>query len=187
LLSSFSGGTSNGQEYIAEATPGSCNWIFEEKDYKEWKHRHNGLLWITGKPGSGKSILLKHASLKEVEQHDQITISFFFHNSNSENHKTCLNMCGSFLHQLMKEYQDRGYGQLTDTIKSSTGAARRTVNHEEWGLHPNEQTRLLRNCISKVLEKSAVQIMVDALDEGHTTDRPFLEEFFKSLQSEHEG
>ena len=37
----------------------SCTWILQHKDYIEWVKARRGLLWIKGKPGSGKSTLVK--------------------------------------------------------------------------------------------------------------------------------
>lgn len=177
--------TSNGQEYIADAAPGTCGWLLEEKAYKEWKLQENGLLWLTGKPGSGKSTLLKYALLKEIEQQDNFTISFFFHKSNSNEHTISLNLYRCLLGQLIGGCQERRWYQLTDTIKQLlVDGSERGRDHNEWIWHPNELSRLLRDCIRKVLEKCAVQVFVDALDECDITDQPTLENFFKTLQSD---
>ncbi|KAF3403072.1 Serine/threonine-protein phosphatase 6 regulatory ankyrin repeat subunit C [Talaromyces pinophilus] len=152
--------TSNGQEYIADAAPGTCGWLLEEKAYKEWKLQENGLLWLTGKPGSGKSTLLKYALLKEIEQHDNFTISFFFHKSNSNEHTISLNLYRCLLGQLIGGCQERRWYQLTDTIKQLlVDGSERGRDHNEWIWHPNELSRLLRDCIRKVLEKCAVQTL----------------------------
>ncbi|KAF5675926.1 ankyrin repeat-containing protein [Fusarium denticulatum] len=49
------------QVKIDDAAEGTCQWLLEHKTLIEWKSRHRGLLWIKGKPGSGKSTLMKYA------------------------------------------------------------------------------------------------------------------------------
>ncbi|CAI4215588.1 unnamed protein product [Parascedosporium putredinis] len=43
--------------------PGTCLWLYDIPEFQAWHHRQSGyknkVLWIKGKPGSGKTILLK--------------------------------------------------------------------------------------------------------------------------------
>jgi hypothetical protein len=40
-----------------EVVPYSCQWIYEQSDYRLWCKGVQRAIWITGKPGSGKTIL----------------------------------------------------------------------------------------------------------------------------------
>jgi hypothetical protein len=69
---------------ITNALPQTCQWVFKEEKFKMWIARikiedHHGFLWIKGKPGSGKSTIMKEA-LKTVKrkQSKDIIISYFF-------------------------------------------------------------------------------------------------------------
>lgn len=42
---------------IASAEIGTNDWIWSHPSYLEWEERASGILWIEGKPGSGKSVL----------------------------------------------------------------------------------------------------------------------------------
>ncbi len=44
---------------IATAEVGTNHWIWSNYAYRNWKGAPSGLLWIQGKPGSGKSVLAK--------------------------------------------------------------------------------------------------------------------------------
>jgi ABC-type lipoprotein export system ATPase subunit len=46
------------EEAIAKAHPKTCDRAFEVM-LKPWLSSHDSLFWITGKPGSGKSTLMK--------------------------------------------------------------------------------------------------------------------------------
>ncbi len=43
--------------------PGSCLWLHDVPEFRSWHDRVNGgrgrVLWIKGRPGSGKSVLLR--------------------------------------------------------------------------------------------------------------------------------
>ena len=54
------------------AYDGSCEWLFKSEEYMTWRDPsqsdiHKGFLWIRGKPGSGKSTLIKAAYVHGVE------------------------------------------------------------------------------------------------------------------------
>jgi type II secretory ATPase GspE/PulE/Tfp pilus assembly ATPase PilB-like protein len=54
------------QKNIRVALDNTCNWLFSTMEYRDWLDRrniaeHHGLLWIKGKPGAGKSTLMKEA------------------------------------------------------------------------------------------------------------------------------
>ena len=46
--------------FITAAYPGTCNWVLEDEGFGEWVQSVKGILWIKGKPGSGKSTIMKH-------------------------------------------------------------------------------------------------------------------------------
>jgi hypothetical protein len=64
----------------------TCSWIFEHPLYQYWKSRErldhsNGLLWIKGRPGSRKSVLMKRiVQVNEsfANEKEQLCLSFFF-------------------------------------------------------------------------------------------------------------
>src|SRR5436305_2934713 len=79
------------QQDIHPALQNTCAWLFNNTDYYNWAARkklneHNGLLWLKGKPGSGKSTSMKqafqHAKASASQQHSGTgsvaTLAFFF-------------------------------------------------------------------------------------------------------------
>src|SRR5947199_3628427 len=64
----------------------TCNWLFGQLEYKQWLDRdlaceHHGFLWIKGKPGAGKSTMMKHALLKSKKLLAGAAIVSFFFNA----------------------------------------------------------------------------------------------------------
>jgi hypothetical protein len=53
---------------IKKAHGSTCNCLLEQLEYKQWLDRdliddHHFFLWIKGKPGAGKSTIMKHSFL----------------------------------------------------------------------------------------------------------------------------
>ena len=69
---------------IGKAHEETCQWLFDRDEYKAWrdpdKRRiHHGFFWIKGKPGTGKSTLMKCAYNRGLEEFtDDVILSFFF-------------------------------------------------------------------------------------------------------------
>jgi ankyrin repeat protein len=67
----------------------TCHWLVEREEYKAWQDmskslEHNGLLWIKGKPGAGKSTLMKWAFQYAQKSHEEDTLISFFFNARGE-------------------------------------------------------------------------------------------------------
>lgn len=70
---------------IEAAHGGTCQWLFFHPVYETWIRReqvndHDGILWIAGKPGSRKSILIKNTMnrIKEMYGSSTSIVAFFF-------------------------------------------------------------------------------------------------------------
>jgi ABC-type glutathione transport system ATPase component len=55
----------------------TCHWLVEREEYKAWQDmakslEHSGLLWIKGKPGAGKSTLMKWAFQYAQKSHHEV-------------------------------------------------------------------------------------------------------------------
>lgn len=120
----------------------TCMWLLDCKEYETWRD-DGGLLWIKGKPASGKSTLMRyvfenskstgeqtktkddqHASTsnqnenfdgKNPEIKGSITLSFFFHGRGSSLQKTMLGFYRTVLFQLLEEQSTQGkkFGELS--------------------------------------------------------------------------
>ena len=85
---------------------GTCEWLFLHETFEQWRQRIEPVLWIKGKPGSGKSTLMKYLSrwiMSENKDHDnKIVLKFFFHTrGTSELQKTRLGLLQTLVYQLL--------------------------------------------------------------------------------------
>ncbi|KAK4194116.1 hypothetical protein QBC40DRAFT_270361 [Triangularia verruculosa] len=96
---------------IAAAYRGTCDWLFSTTQFQKWRDRadlpdHNGVLWIKGKPGAGKSTLMKYAlrHCKVFANHLIVADTPHFFNTRGEIlEKTPLGMLRSIVYQLLEK------------------------------------------------------------------------------------
>ena len=109
------------QATIGLAHTNTCTWIVEAPEYVRWRDEscrsvHHGVLWIKGKPGSGKSTLMKYV-LNDARERDDgdITASFFFNARGQPLEKSAEGMYRSLLRQVLSKlphlYSDRTHAQ----------------------------------------------------------------------------
>ncbi|GFF44915.1 hypothetical protein IFM58399_07413 [Aspergillus lentulus] len=99
---------------VRTALAKTCQWFLSHPDYKAWLNpenltQHHGFLWISGKPGAGKSTIMKFAySRMKSKFHNKhaITASFFFNARGERLEKSISGMYRSLLLQLLEGYPD---------------------------------------------------------------------------------
>jgi ankyrin repeat protein/nucleoside phosphorylase len=98
---------------IKSAYSTTCEWILRHSDYVDWldvdKHtQHHGFLWVNGKPGAGKSTLMKYAytDTNKRTTKDNVCISFFFNARGDDLEKSTIGMYRYLLFQLLKTLPD---------------------------------------------------------------------------------
>ncbi|CAH0028151.1 unnamed protein product [Clonostachys rhizophaga] len=98
---------------IKEAHEKTCRWFLSHPSYKAWLDasqlkQHHGLLWVCGKPGAGKSTLMKfvHSTLVTKHYGHQVIASFFFNARGESLEKSVSGMYRSLLLQFLEGYPD---------------------------------------------------------------------------------
>jgi Cdc6-like AAA superfamily ATPase len=94
---------------IEHAYATTCQWIFEEEAFLRWRDpvfrdTNRGLFWIRGKPGSGKSTLMKFVLEHIRREPSACTIASFFFNARGEALERTTEGCyRTLLHQLFEQ------------------------------------------------------------------------------------
>jgi hypothetical protein len=119
------------ETHISEAHGKTFEWVFQGQehstrphisraDFPTWLQDNKSIYWITGKPGSGKSTLMKfltqHADTKQylskwANGTELATFSFYFWNSGSNLQKSPEGLLRTFLFQALEAKPE-----LADTI-----------------------------------------------------------------------
>ena len=95
---------------IKTAHARTCEWLLRKPEYQDWldinkTQNHHGVLWIKGKPGSGKSTLVKFAVANARKTRaETAVISFFFNARGEDLEKSTLGMYRSLLYQILKTF-----------------------------------------------------------------------------------
>lgn len=153
---------------IKEAIGKTCEWFLHSPLYLDWLgpnkfSDHLGFLWISGKPGAGKSTIMKFAyaqtSEKYEERSDTIVLKFFFHARGTSLEKSTEGMYRSLLHQIL-----HSFGELHDLLdpygpKSIPSNGRIPIT---WTME--KLTALFQTVVQNLAGKRMI-CFVDALDE----------------------
>ncbi|PKK43747.1 hypothetical protein CI102_12484, partial [Trichoderma harzianum] len=92
-------------ENISPVQQDTCEWIFQMPVFQNWyehTERDNGLLWIKGNPGTGKSTLMKHILKYCQAEADYAIAAYFFNARGAQLEQTPLGMLRSLLFQLLE-------------------------------------------------------------------------------------
>ncbi|KAK1541509.1 hypothetical protein CPAR01_07498 [Colletotrichum paranaense] len=154
----------------------TCEWLLEYPDYTTWIDRkmypqHHGFLWIRGKPGAGKSTIMKFAFSRARRRAASIgpSISFFFNARGEELEKSTLGMYRSLLHQLLEKMPDL---QVLLDINDGT---------QEFVVWDLEKTKTLFRSAVRKLGKRQLTCFIDALDECAESEVREMVELFEDL------
>ncbi|KAH8649522.1 hypothetical protein BGZ61DRAFT_511306 [Ilyonectria robusta] len=164
---------------IKPAHAKTCHWFLKHPDYQAWLDpqklsRHHGFLWIRGKPGAGKSTIMKfiYMKMKKKDIRQQaITASFFFNARGEYLEKSISGMYRSLLLQLLE-----GFPDLQEVFDDPDLVPRSQTNCPSL----NVLKSLFRSAISALGERSFT-CFVDALDECDEQQVMDLVEYFEDL------
>ena len=141
----------------------TCQWILVHGSYRTWYEDHRGLLWIKGKPGAGKSTVLKYA-FEAAKQNNEgsILASFFFHGRGSLIQKSPLGLFRSLLHQILQ--------QVPDLLRKFASLYRQRCNTEgqhgqKWDWRERDLQDFFASHVTETARAFPMRLYIDALDE----------------------
>lgn len=157
----------------------TCRWFLSHTDYLDWLDRekipqHDGFLWIRGKPGAGKSILMKflYLHMRKKDQPGQIlTASFFFVARGDSLERSVSGMYRSLLLQLLE-----GFPDLQRLLDDQEMMPRNMV-----GCPPLNLLKDLFHAAVSSLANRSFTCFIDALDECDEQQVMDMVEFFDEL------
>ena len=164
---------------IKAAHSKTCQWFLSHSSYKEWLDpaaltRHHGFLWISGKPGAGKSTIMKFAYerlRRKAQSKHGVTASFFFNARGESLEKSIIGMYRALLLQLLEGYPD------LQTILDDSELASQSLDSFS---HLNGLKDLFYNSVS-ALGQREFTCFVDALDECDEQQVVDMVQFFEDL------
>ncbi|KAL5355000.1 hypothetical protein BJX96DRAFT_161480 [Aspergillus floccosus] len=168
---------------IKKALTKTCQWLLSHPSYEEWLDparltQHHGFLWISGKPGAGKSTMMKFAYGRmrtKARSKNAVTASFFFNARGEHLEKSIAGMYRSLLLQLLE-----GYPDLQTVLDDPE-----LVPYSVKGCPPlNSLKDLFYSAISKLGQRKFT-CFVDALDECDEQQVVDMVQFFEDLTEQY--
>ena len=172
--------TSNSAEYkssLPNRVPGTCQWILSNPQYLEWNlQKESCLLWISGYPGSGKTILsayiLEYLAAGELSPSLRTALCFFFCDEKIDTQRDGKAILRSLIHQLLVRRQS-----LIKYVKSV---------YDVQGPQFNQNfDQLWRTFVAIASDKRVgpISVIVDAIDECEQETRERFLQGIKKLMS----
>jgi hypothetical protein len=110
------------KDRVEERVEGTCEWLTEHNNFKEWLKQESGLLLVSADPGCGKSVLAKYlvdCFLPGQPLPGSPTICYFFFKDQDQN-TVCQALC-ALLHQLFSQKLDLIHHAMTEYDKTGEG------------------------------------------------------------------
>ncbi len=173
------------QERIADAHTQTFEWIFDGSGNKvfswdsfvDWLEQGEGIYWINGKAGSGKSTLMSHIvqnqrtndclktwSETEARSRELCVLKFFFWSAGSQMQKSTLGLLRSLTYQIVKIYPE-----LTSLLAESKLTSNSRGIRYDSDQPPVWTERRLADTLQRVLRDkkstSCFCFFIDGLDE----------------------
>jgi ankyrin repeat protein/Cdc6-like AAA superfamily ATPase len=160
---------------VEHAYATTCQWIFKEEAFLKWRdpafrEMNRGIFWIKGKPGSGKSTLMKCVLEHIRRKRGACTIASFFFNARGEAlEKTTEGCYRTLLHQLHEQVP----GLLTSIRIPAI-----SEKDQSWPVEVLQG--ILRESVL-LQEQDPLVLIIDALDECVEEDIRDMVRFLENL------
>ncbi|KAH9012150.1 hypothetical protein EDB84DRAFT_1405695 [Lactarius hengduanensis] len=144
---------------------GTAEWFFESSQFENWQVG-GSLLWIHGKPGSGKTVLCSSATINDITttcEAGSASMAYFYFDFRDLDKQARRNLLPSLLIQLST--CSNAYCDILTRLYET---------HDDGACQPSDKA--LIQCLKKMLtlpNQGPVYLMLDALDEcPDTSDVP---------------
>ena len=143
---------------VEDAATNTCTWLLNHAEYKTWLGQRHALLFVLGKPGAGKSTLIRYALQNASYSTDVVACFFFFGRGNDLQRNSC-GLFRSLLHQLLDQIPE----MLSEFMPTYKKKRQKSESYIDW--HETELREVLEQWILSASRDRPIRIYVDALDE----------------------
>jgi ankyrin repeat protein len=167
------------RDRIRRAAENTCAWLFEHPSYTNWLDQSSSILWIHGKPGSGKSTIMKYA-MQETRHRmnglqEELMASFFF-NYKQEKSWNFQALFQSLLYQLWLQVPDLMFDRL-DLLKRQHTIVERPG--KDWYWNVPDLKEHLSILLTRASQNYKICILIDGLDECEEYQRSDLMSYLR--------
>lgn len=169
-------------EEIRVAHEKTCQWIVGQPQYLSWMNdealpSHGGFFWIKGKPGAGKSTMMKYLLQKTRQTlRGTVILSFFFHAQGITLERSVMGMYRSLLHQLLCSNETP-----SDVTKPFLDLAKGLQSQNGTTAWTKRDVKNLLSLTIKSLKNHRIMVLIDAIDECNQDEVKDMTSFFQQL------
>ena len=171
-------------EDIEPAYYKTYNWLFDHQvEFEDWLEGENksNIYWIQGKPGSGKSTVMKYAInhhltrklLSEYSNDLWVVAGFFFHDRGTAVQKSAEGFLREVLYQII--HHQKQLFALIYPVFARILEQKGQSNNSSQSLADGWTLKVLRDALELIGRKSTIEVniclFVDALDEHYGNHR----------------
>jgi hypothetical protein len=158
---------------VHDSFSGTFHWIFSSEIQKwdsfiDWLGSDKKLYWVSGKPGSGKSTLMKFIAMdtrtREYLEKNTIILQYYLWRPGNHMQKTSRGILLALLHSLLLQEPS-----LVDDLLGSSTEFEAKHESSDWSI--SELRRCLVSCLSSCIRP--VCIFIDGLDEIDPSEGAF--------------
>ncbi|KAA8894548.1 hypothetical protein FN846DRAFT_786182, partial [Sphaerosporella brunnea] len=152
---------------ISDSNQHTLGWFFDSPEYKDWiSSKDSSLLFIEGKPGSGKSTLMRFfkKNFGSTSQKSKIMADFFYSARTGGLHTRHHSMLRSLLFRIL-EADESSFVHFQSTYR---GLNLGSDGLKKWS--DEDMRRVLKECGTHKLRSDLI-LVIDALDESDESER----------------
>ncbi|KAK4172895.1 hypothetical protein QBC36DRAFT_68131 [Triangularia setosa] len=150
---------------ITQQSRGSCEWIWQHCEYKAWRASDTSkVLYIQGKPGSGKSTLTKFFSSELASREHAVVANYFYSYREGEVQRSHRNMLRKILYDILNQDESFFYFHFQNEYRSR----RQYGTVTEWDY---EALKRILSSLSGHPHSKLIFMVIDAVDESDDEDR----------------
>ena len=170
------------ERLITAAYPGTCNWVLEDEDFGAWVQSVRGIPWIKGKPGSGKSTIMKYLlDLIRSEKVCELSSAFPVYAA------TFFNARGSSLETFREGFLRSSIMQILQQKPELFKCIEGDYLGSKKQISGPRLTKVLKILVRECSLTSRLGLLVDALDECDGPVREQLDLFEELIRISHES
>lgn len=162
-----------------ERVPTTCEWITTHEKYLGWlRDPASRLLWISGGPGKGKTMLsiflTEEISARVARSHDAL-LAYYFCDNQNENRRSGITILRALIYQILRQRPSLFRHILPDfEVQRKALFSASSAQETLW--------RMLRNMLldPSSSSKTIIFAVIDGLDE---CERPSLDTFLKECRT----
>ncbi|KUJ16932.1 uncharacterized protein LY89DRAFT_718649 [Mollisia scopiformis] len=152
------------RDQVAQALPGTNEWLWSNAVYKKWSSA-GGFLWISGKAGSGKSVLAKTIRfdfLRGLDTRKMFLCDWFYNRRGHEIGTAHISMLRALVHEIVGHHKST-FDTIKKYYREEMDVAFRCGEFPDWSIHILKVMLLALAAAPSTPETLAI---IDALDES---------------------